>query len=132
MDYVYNIELSVNTIKETKFSEIEMTLKTMANYYNCDHFYSFTEEDGINKIPRYHSIYVIKFINTKFDNLINFIKYIKHTKSIYIECIYHTKLIYASALYLKTIDKESAKKYKLFITNNTFTPNEQKLIHLLV
>ena len=106
----YNIEISVNMLKNTNFSEIEMTIKSIAEFYNCDNIYSFTEEDGTIKIPRYHSIYVVK-------------------------CVYKNdmfKLLYASSLYLKSIDKELSKKYKQFIKDKHFTPNENKLLSELM
>ena len=131
----YNIEISVNMLKNTNFSEIEMTIKSIAEFYNCDNIYSFTEEDGTIKIPRYHSIYVVNFLDDNFDNLINFLKFIKKHKSSYIECVYKNdmfKLLYASSLYLKSIDKELSKKYKQFIKDKHFTPNENKLLSELM
>ena len=44
----YNIEISVNMLKETKFSEVENTIEDMAKFYSCDNIYSLTEE-GWNK-----------------------------------------------------------------------------------
>lgn len=131
----YNIEVSVNMLKNTNFSEIEMKIKSMAEFYSCDNIYSFTEEDGTIKIPRYHCIYVVNFLDDNFDNLINFLKFIKRHKSSYIECVYENdifKLLYASSFYLKSIDKELSKKYKQFIKDKHFTPNENKLLSELM
>ena len=66
----YNIEVSVNMLKETKFSEVEKTIKDMAEFYSCDNIYSLTEEDGTKKIPRYHCVYVINFMDDNFENFI--------------------------------------------------------------
>jgi hypothetical protein len=118
----YNIEISVNMLKETKFSEVENTIQYMAEFYNCDNIYSFTEEDGIN------------FVDDNFDNLIKFLKFIKKHKSSYIECVYENdvfKLLYASSFYLNNADKELSKKYKQFIKDKNFTPNETKLLREL-
>ena len=93
----YNIEISVNILKETKFSEVEKSIKGIAEFYSCDNIYSLTEEDGTKKIPRYHCVYVIYFVDDNFDNLIKFLKFIKNFKSSYIECIYKNdicKLLY--------------------------------------
>jgi hypothetical protein len=111
----YNIEISVNMLKETKFSEVEKPLQCVAELYNCYNIYSLTEEDGTKKIHRYHCVYVINFVDEKFDNLVKFLKFIKKNKSSYIECIYENdvyKLLYASSFYLNIIDKELSKKYK--------------------
>jgi|LakMenEpi03Aug12_release.lakeMendotaPanAssembly.Ray.scaffolds.fasta_scaffold1078030_1 hypothetical protein len=132
---VYNIEISVNLLKETKFLKIEKTINYIARSYSCDNMYLLTEEDGTTKIPRYHCIYVIIFVDENFDNLIKFIKCIKKNKSIYIECVYENdiyKLLYASSLYLKSLDKELSKKYTEFIKDNKFTPNETILLRELI
>ena len=131
----YNVEISVNMLKETKFSEIEKMIICTAEYYNCDNIYSLSEEDGTIKIPRYHCIYVLNFMDDNFENLIKFIKFIKTNKSSYIECIYDNdiyKLLYASSFYLKHIDKELSKKYKKFIKDKQFTQNEFKLLNLFI
>ena len=131
----YNVEISVNMLKETKFSEVEKTIQGIAEFYSCDNIYSLTEEDGTKKIPRYHCVYVINFVDENFDNLVKFLKFIKNHKSSYIECIYENdmyKLLYASSFYLKSIDKELSKKYKQFIKDKNFTPNETKLLRELI
>jgi len=127
----YNIEISINMIKETKYSEIESMIQYIAKSYDCDDIYCFTEEDGSRKIPRYHCIYVINFSDDNFNNLIKFIKNIKQYKSTHIECIYNNniyKLLYASSYYLTNIDKEVSKRYKQFIKDKNFTPNEGMLM----
>lgn len=131
----YNIEISVNMLKETKFSEVEKTIQTIAEFYCCENIYSLTEENGTIKIPRYHCIYVINFLDENLDNLVKFLKIIKKHKLSYIECIYECdvyKLLYASSFYLQTIDKELSKKYKTFINEKNFTPNETKLLKELI
>ena len=131
----YNVEISVNILKETKFSEVEKTIQGIAEFYNCDNFYLFNEEDGTIKIPRYHCIYVIYFVYENFDNIVKFLKFIKKYKISYIECLYENdvyKLIYASSFYLKGLDKELSKKYKQFIKDKNFTPNEIKLLRELI
>ena len=132
----YNIEISVNVLKETKFLEVEKTIRDIAEFYSCDNMYSLTEEDGTAKIPRYHCIYVIYFIDNNLDNLVKFIKYIKTQKSSHIECLYENnlpnKLLYASSLYLKSINKGLLNKYRQFIKNKVFTQNETKLLREFV
>ena len=131
----YNVEISVNVLKETKFSEIENTIHEVAEHYNCEKIYTISEEDGTLKIPRYHCIFVIHFSKDYFENLIKFLNFFKKYKSSYIECIYDNeiyKLLYASSLYLKNVDKELSKKYKQFIKDKNFTPNESKLLKELI
>lgn len=127
----YNVDLSVNTLKHTNFSEIENIIQNAAKLYNCNTIYLMTEEDGTRKIPRYHCIYVINFLDNNFDNFIKFLKFIKQYKLSYIECIYDDniyKLLYASTFYLHNIDKSTSNKYKQFIKEKKFTSNETILL----
>jgi hypothetical protein len=127
----YNIEISVNMLKETKFSEYESIIQETADLYGCESIHSVYEEDGTNKIPRYHCVFVINFLDETFDNFIKFIKVIKNYKKGYIECIYVTdkyKILYASAYYLHNMDKEATNKYKQFINEKKFTPKESIIL----
>jgi hypothetical protein len=127
----YQLELSINLLKETKFSDIEKTISDAAYFYECCHLYYNSEEDGTKKIPQYQCIFVIHFLDNKFDNFIKFVNFVKHYKPSVIECIYDNethKLVYASAYYLQHIDKSISKRYKQYILNKLFTPNESKLL----
>jgi hypothetical protein len=127
----YNIEISVNMIKETQFSSIESSIQDVAESYNCDSIHITYEEDGTLKIPRHHCVFVISFLEEKLDNFVKFIKIIKNYKKGYIECIYCNainKIIYASSYYLHNIDKEASKRYKQFINDKVFTPSETVII----
>ena len=70
----YNIEISVNMLKETNFFEIERNIQDTANFYSCNSLHVSSEEDGTKKIPRYHCIFVVNFLDENFDNFIKFIK----------------------------------------------------------
>ena len=107
----------------------------MAKFYNCNDIYCFTEESGTHNMPRYHYIYVINFLDENFNNLIKFLKNIKQYKTSQIESIYYNniyKLLYASSYYLNNIDKELSQKYKQFIKDKQFTPNESILLKELI
>lgn len=131
----YNIDISVNMVKEKTFSEIETTIVNTAELYGCESAVLISEEDGTIKIPRYHRIFIINFVEENFENFIKFIKLIKDYKKCYIESIYNNsinKLVYASSTYLKNIDKEISNKYKKFICEKKFTPNENILLKELI
>ena len=70
----YNIEISVNMLKETKFFEFEKNIEDTANFYNCNSIYVTSEEDGTNKIPKYHCIFVVNFLDENFDSFLKFVK----------------------------------------------------------
>jgi hypothetical protein len=129
----YYVEISFNMLKETHFSEFENTIVDIANSYNCESIYLISEEDGTIKIPRYHCVFVIHFIDENFDNFIKFLRIIKHSKKGNIESIYDNdihKLLYASSYYLSKINKEASNKYKNFIKNKNFTIQENTLLKI--
>jgi hypothetical protein len=129
----YYVEISLNMLKETHFSEFENTIVDIANSYNCESIYLISEEDGTIKIPRYHCVFVIHFIDENFDNFIKFLRIIKHSKKGNIESIYDNdinKLLYASSYYLSKINKEASNKYKNFIKNKNFTIQENTLLKI--
>jgi len=130
----YIVEISVNVMKETKYSDIEMYIQEIATYYNCSNIYVISEEDGTQKIPRYHNVITIVFSEEQIENLIKFIKIIKNNRKGYVECIYNDliyKVIYASSYYLKNLTIETSNKYKKFINSKQFTENENKLLRVL-
>lgn len=130
----YNIDISINTLKLTNFSEMDNTIQHIAELYKCESIYSISEEDGTIKIPVHKHIYTVSFCDKEFDNLLKFIRYIKKYKNSFIETIYNThinKLIYASSSYLNTINKDECLYYKKFIKEYNFTMNEIKLINEL-
>jgi hypothetical protein len=130
----YNVEISVNLLKDSNFSEIEKTIHNTAEIYECESIYSIAEEDGTKKIPRYHLLFVINFEYDKFEKFIKFLKIIKNYKKVCIESIFNntfgkSKLIFASSYYLNNIDKDISAKYKKFINDKQYTPNEKILLN---
>jgi hypothetical protein len=131
----YIIEISVNLLKETKLTEIENAIVYNAELYGCESVFLISEEDGTIKIPRYHMIFVINFLEFNFENFMKFIKFIKEYKKCYIESIQNNsncKLIYASSRYLNNIDKTISNQYRKFINDKIFTPNEYILLKQFV
>ena len=131
----YNVEISINLLKETTSSTIESVVREIAEQNECNHMYSYSETDGTSKIPRYHYIIVVNFSKNNLENFVHFIKYMKKYSKVHIECIYNdmtSNLIYGSGYYLKTIGKENAKIYKMFIKNKNFTEEDAYILsHLM-
>jgi hypothetical protein len=127
----YNVEISINLLKETTSSMIESVVREIAEENECDYIYSYSETDGTSKIPRYHYIIVVNFSKDNLENFVHFIKYIKRYNKVHIECIYNdttSNLVYGSGYYLKTLGKENAKIYKMLIKNKNFTEEDAYIL----
>ena len=131
----YNVEISINLLKESTSSTIESVVRDVANENECDHIYAYSETDRTSKIPRYHYIIVVNFLKDNLENFVHFIKYIKRYNKVHIECIYNdttSNLIYGSGYYLKTLGKDNAKMYKMFIKNKNFTEEEAYILSNII
>jgi len=127
----YDIEISVNMVKEKTFTDLQHMIVHTSELFGCESLVTLSEEDGTIKIPRYHRIFIINFVEENFENFIKFIKLIKDYKKCYIESIYNNsinKLVYASSTYLKNIDKDISEKFKKFIYEKKFSPNENTIL----
>ena len=127
----YNVEISINLLKETTSSTIESVVRDIAKENECDHIYAYSETDGTSKIPRYHYIIVVNFSKNNLENFGHFIKYIKRYNKVHIECIYNdttSHLVYGSGYYLKTLGKENAKIYKMNIKDKKITEEDAYIL----
>jgi hypothetical protein len=131
----YNVEISINLLKETTSSTIESVVRDIAIENECDHIYSYSETDGTSKIPRYHYIIVVNFSKNNLENFGHFIKYIKRYNKVHIECIYNdttSHLVYGSGYYLKTLGKENAKIYKMNIKDKKITEDDAYILSHII
>ena len=131
----YNVEISINLLKESTSSTIESVVRDVANENECDHIYSYSETDGTSKIPRYHYIIVVNFSKNNLENFGHFIKYIKRYNKVHIECIYNdttSHLVYGSGYYLKTLGKENAKIYKMNIKDKKITEDDAYILSHII
>ena len=121
---VYNIEVSINLLKHKSFTEMEHTILGLAEKYNYESIYSFSESDGTLKIPRYHIIMVLSFLEENLSGFIKFIESMKKYKCVHIESIYNNQLIYASSYYLTTVDKGGVEFYR---RKRSYSEDEQRV-----
>jgi hypothetical protein len=131
----YNVEISINLLKETTSSTIESVVRDIAKENECNHIYSYSETDGTSKIPRYHYIIVVNFSKNNLENFGHFIKYIKRYNKVHIECIYNdttSHLVYGSGYYLKTLGKENAKIYKMNIKDKKITEDDAYILSHII
>jgi|APCry1669189000_1035189.scaffolds.fasta_scaffold159455_1 hypothetical protein len=122
----YNIEVSINLLKNPNVTEYEQEIIQLAKEYACSNFYKIYEFEDFLPQNRNHSV-----INAHFENITQFtqfIKKIKHYKGIYIETIYNdafkTEILYASPYYLTIMDKHQSKFYKKNRRERSYSEDE--------
>jgi len=134
----YNIEISFDMTKHSNVSDLKTEITNLALDYNCDHYYYYNcEYDESHKFPRNHYIIAVAFNDNNIFDCANFIKLVKKTTGIHIECIYEDdndikcKLIYASNYYLKQIDKSCVIIYNKFKRERSLSDNEKIILSRL-
>ena len=102
----YEIEMSLDLRKHNSITNIIDGAQELAEYYECERFYQFSEWDGeVRRLKRKAQVMVICFEEEKFENMANFLKDIiaRYKKKLYIESVYDIdkhNLIYASSFYM--------------------------------
>jgi len=129
----YNIEISFDLTKHSNVSDLKTEITNLALDYNCDHYYYYNcEYENSHKFPRNHYIIAVAFNDDNIFDCAEFLKSIKNTHGIHIECIYEDeikcKLIYASKYYLKQIDKSCVIIYNKFKRERSLSDNEKIIL----
>ena len=126
----YTTEISFDIRKHGSFSDIKDKIISIAESNNCEFYYVLHEMEGDSVILRNHCIITCDF--NDIENCLEFLKIIKQTKKLYIECVYsnkpHFKIIYASSYY------KSKKMSKLAKTNykkKIFSGEEQLFLKII-
>lgn len=131
----YNIEVSIDIVKNGNFSTIKREIADNAIDYECDHYYYLYDIEGGTKHKRNHCIIIINFTDENIFYCAEFIKFIKKQKewTVHVECIYEDdiqcKLIYASSCYQKKMNKEGVIKYNKFKRERSHSDNEKILLN---
>jgi hypothetical protein len=132
----YNIEVSFSMIKHPNTSEIKREITDLAIEFNCDNYYYLYEMEGNSKIPRNHCVIVINFSDEETFSCSKFLKKLRKTKGIYIECIYddniECNLLYASQYYLTTIDKQNVIKYNKNKRERSLSDNDKTVLEPII
>jgi hypothetical protein len=122
----YNIEISFNILKHSNVTELQNNIVNLANECLCSSYYHNYECENYVKHIRTHSVTTLNFDSSELNNLIKFLKNIKHTKGLYIENIYDedsSVIVYASRYYInKMITKEYNK-------NRSYSEEEKKILN---
>ena len=129
----YNIEISVDMVKHTDFSQTKSEIVDFALDSGCEYYYYLYEMEGGAQRKRNHCIIVINFDDNEIFNCSKFLKTIKKMKELHIECIYEDnilcKLLYASKFYQTIMDRDKAIRYNKFKRERSLSENERLLLN---
>jgi len=112
----YNIEVSFNILKNSSVTELQDIVKEKAEECGCDYYYEDYEYETNVQFKRNHCIMTIVFSQDNLFYLLNFIKFIRSKKCLYLELIYDEdsrSILYASQYYItQKMNKFNYKNYK--------------------
>ena len=95
----YEIEMSLDLRKHKSVTKIIDGAQDLADYYECERFYQFSECDGeVRRLKRKAQVMVVCFDEYKFEQMTNFLKDVisRYKKKLYIESVYDIKIGRAS------------------------------------
>lgn len=130
----YAIELSFDTRKIKNMLEEQKTIYREAFEFGCETQYHMHEIEGYGrKTTRSDYIHVVLF--DKFDNLLDYIRYIRKERRLCIECIYkddtNCQLLYASSKFIKRMDKQTSlcfRREKKKEIKKAITKSEEQIL----
>ena len=133
----YAIEISFDVCGKPSWENHLDERKALADSMECSAQYFINEIEGQrHRINRNECIHVVLFDVDKFEQLINYIKFIRKNKENYIECVYNdqgpSEILYASPKYIKKMDKNDAKLIKKRIKNKIINSEiEEKILDVM-
>lgn len=131
----YNIEISFNLIKNSNVTKILEMIKQYAYKFNCQDIYNDYELEMNQQFKRSHCVITINFEKTDILYLIEFLKFIKTQKYLYIETIYNeisNKIIYTSQYYrTQKMNKTIGKNIKNDRKHNNFSIEEMTILNTI-
>jgi len=128
----YNIEVSFNILKNSSVTELLNTVKTCAEECGCEYHYEDYEYETNVQFKRNHCIITIVFTQYDLFYLLDFIKFIRSKKGLYLESIYEDdsrKILYASQYYItQKMSKPNGKQFKREKRERTYSDDENMIL----
>ena len=131
----YTVEVSYNLEQCDNVTQINGFVVEEANKCNALSHYQQHEMSGNVKKPRRHCIITVIFNEEDVLLCAKFLRIMKQTKHIHVECIYtdsvRCNILYASPYYIQNMEKHNADEYKKRNKDrsNSMTDNEEILIN---
>ena len=133
----YTIEFSFDLRLHHDSEATKRDIVLCAERNNCIDCYWMYEIEGAKRIERSHCVMTTTFSCDNITGLIRYLKFIRGSKSYFIESIYHDEsgLLFASKCYLNKMDRDKARDFKSKFRdkkhNNLWTENERSIVGIL-
>lgn len=127
---MYSIDVCVD-VKRCSDENLDKFIRETAYEFNCSNCYMTYEFSDKKKPLNVHCIFNIEYDPENFDTMIEFLKIMRQTKYVHIECIFNNKIIYFSSYYLKEkIHKKQSKSLKKNSKKQKLSVQHQAIVDL--
>jgi hypothetical protein len=128
----YDIEVSFNILKSSSVTELQETVKNIAEECGCESFYEDYEYETNVQFKRNHCVMTLKFQDKTSINLLHFLRFIRSKQGIFLESIYDEdsgKILYASQYYVtQRMNKSNAKIFKKERRERSYSDEENRIL----
>jgi hypothetical protein len=131
----YNIEVSFNILKNSSVTELQAMVRNLAEECGCNYFYEEYEYETNTQFKRNHCVMTIIFEDKNIINLLQFLRYIRNTKGLFLESIYDDDsriILYASQYYVtQKMNKSNAKIFKKERRERSYSDDENMILNTI-
>lgn len=131
----YNIEVSFNIRKVSSVTELQESVKNLADKCGCCYYYEDYEFETHSQFNRNHCLITINFSQTAILSLLEFLKFIRSKNELYLETIYDEKtntFLYASQYYItQKMDKGCAKIFIKERRKRSYSEDENMILNTI-
>ena len=125
---MYSIDVCIDANRCSE-NNLDKFIRETAYEYNCSNCFMVYETNEKKKKFNINCIFNIEYDTNNFENMIEFLKIMKKTKYVNIECISNNKIIYSSSYYNKEhIHKKQSKALKK--NKKTASKKDQEILDL--
>ena len=128
---MYSIDVCVD-VKRCSDENLDKFIRETAYELNCSNCYMTYEISDKKKPLNVHCIFNIEYDTENFESMMEFLKTMKQTKYVHIECIFNNKIIYFSSYYRKEkLHKKQSKSLKDKSKKQKLSSKDQEIAILL-
>jgi hypothetical protein len=128
----YNIEVSFDILKNSSVTELQATVRNLAEECGCESFYEDYEYETNTQYKRNHCIMTVNFHDKNSQNLLHFLKTVRIKEGLFLELIYDEDtrtVLYASQYYVtQKMNKSNAKFFKKERRERSYSDDEHMIL----